>query len=165
MNVLNNKLLLFLVASLLLLGSLATPTFAQDRLDEKKEQLAEEMDGIGKRIEENRLIHREPADIVAWVFMGILVGALAGTFSPLGTSVVARLLRLGLGLAGALVGGMVVRVWDIDFGWPIIEIPLVEALFSLLGAIALVFLIRGGTVYLARRARGKLIKPITGRSH
>lgn len=159
----NSFTLSTLLLCLLALLPLSSSTFAQNLREQKKEELAEKLPGIEERFQENRLVNREPADILAWIFMGALVGALAGTFSPLGTTLVARLIRLALGLAGAFVGGMIVRIWDIDFGWPIIEIPLVEAAFSLLGAIALVAALRGGGVYLKRRARRTFVKPLTGK--
>ena len=166
MNTIPRNALLFLsvcILAWLASNAFAVPEKAQDAIDETKEELSENLDDFEDRFQENRLINREPADILAWVFMGMLVGALAGTFSPLGTTLIARFLRLLLGLLGAFIGGMVVRIGDIDFGWPIIEIPLVELLFSLLGAIALVALLRGGGKYLKHRARRSVIKPIIGK--
>lgn len=151
MNTVSKHLRLFLIALALFSGPLTVSSFAQDTMEKTKEEIEETTKTIGERFQESRLVNREPADLIGWVFMGALVGALAGTFSPLGTTVSARIVRLLLGLAGALIGGTIVRLLNLDFGWPIIEIPLVELLFSLLGAIVLVFLIRGGSRYIKHK--------------
>jgi uncharacterized membrane protein YeaQ/YmgE (transglycosylase-associated protein family) len=45
-----------------------------------------------------------------------------------------------LGLAGAFVGGLVVHLANLDFGWGPVLIRYEELLFALLGAIVLVVL-------------------------
>ena len=95
-----------------------------------------------RRIDAARLRNRTPDEVVAWVLMGMLVGALAGmmsSFKPTGLGKAGRLL---LGLAGAFVGGMVVRVTQLDFVWGPVLIRYEELAASLLGAIVLIVLAR-----------------------
>ena len=58
------------------------------------------------------------------------------------TSGAGRLGRLLLGLAGALLGGMVVHVVRIDFGWGPVLVRYEELLFSLIGAMFLIIMAR-----------------------
>ena len=93
-----------------------------------------------QRVDEARLKNRTRDEIVAWVIVGVLVGALAGlmtTRKPPGSG---RFSRLLLGLAGAFLGGIVVHVGRFDFGWGVVIIRYEELLFALLGAILLVIL-------------------------
>lgn len=53
-----------------------------------------------------------------------------------------RLGRLMLGLAGALLGGMVVHVARLDFGWGPVLVRYEELLFSLVGAVFLIIVVR-----------------------
>jgi len=95
---------------------------------------------LWQRIDEARLRNRTKDEIVAWVIMGVLVGALASLMTTSKLSGSSKLVRLFLGLAGAFLGGIVVHVGRFDFGWGILLIRYEELLFSLLGAILLLIL-------------------------
>jgi uncharacterized membrane protein YeaQ/YmgE (transglycosylase-associated protein family) len=95
---------------------------------------------LWQRIDAARLKNRTPDEIVAWVIMGVLVGALAGMMTSLKPTGLGKLGRLLLGLAGAFVGGIVARVTGLDFGWGPVLIRYEELFVSLLGAIVLVVL-------------------------
>jgi uncharacterized membrane protein YeaQ/YmgE (transglycosylase-associated protein family) len=112
--------------------------------------VADDAKSFWNRVKDNRLQNRSPDEIVAWVVMGVLVGALAGMFTSLNPSFLGKMGKLLLGLAGAFIGGMVVNVAKINFGWGGIVISYEEALFSLLGAILLVI--------IARLIRGRATK-------
>jgi uncharacterized membrane protein YeaQ/YmgE (transglycosylase-associated protein family) len=86
--------------------------------------------------------HRSPNEIVAWVVMGVLIGALAGMFTSLQPSFLGNMGKLLLGLAGAFIGAMVVSAAKINYGWGGIAISYEEALFSLMGAILLIGMAR-----------------------
>jgi len=94
------------------------------------------------RVDESRLRNRTYDEILAWLMMGVMVGALAGVFTSLKPSVAGKTGRLLLGLGGALIGGMAVRVMRIDFGWGPVLIRFEELLFSLVGAVVLIVLVR-----------------------
>ncbi len=96
---------------------------------------------LWRRIDEARLKHRAPDEIVAWAIMGVLVGAVAGMITLKAT----RFGKLGLlltGLVGAFVGGIVVRVAHLDFGWGPVLIRYEELAASFAGAILLFLLVR-----------------------
>ncbi len=93
-------------------------------------------------MDESRLNHRNRHEIVAWVIMGVLVGAVAGMFTSLKSTGAGKVGRLLLGLAGAFLGGLVVKLTQINFGWGPVLIRYEELLFSLIGAIVLLVVAR-----------------------
>lgn len=95
------------------------------------------------RISDNRLVNRTRDENIAFVLMGVLVASVAGMFSKVGCTALGIAGRLALGLGGAFIGGMVVRVAEIDFEWGAITIGYEELLFSLLGAVVIVAVSRG----------------------
>lgn len=103
---------------------------------------ADQAEQLWQRIDAARLKKRTPDEIVAWAIMGVLVGALAGMMTSLKPTGLGKLGRLLLGLAGAFLGGIVVRVTELDFGWGPVLIRYEELAFSLLGAIVLLLLAR-----------------------
>ncbi|HMP84703.1 MAG TPA: hypothetical protein PKA41_18570 [Verrucomicrobiota bacterium] len=90
------------------------------------------------RIDEARLKNRTPDELVAWVIMGVLVGAVAGMMTSLKSTGFGKFGRLMFGLAGAFLGGIIVHVGRFDFGWGPVLIRYEELVFSLVGAIVLV---------------------------
>ncbi len=100
---------------------------------------AESFENLWRRVDESRIKNRSRDEIVAWVIMGALVSAVAGALTSLKNSGLGKVGRLLLGLGGALIGGMVVRVAQINFGWGPVLIRYEDLLFSLLGAIVLIF--------------------------
>ena len=103
---------------------------------------ADSFKSLWSRVDESRLTNRTRDEIVAWVIMGMLVGAVAGIFTSLNTSVAGRFGRLMLGLAGAFVGGTVVHVARLDFGWGPVLVRYEELLFSVVGAVFLIIVAR-----------------------
>ncbi|MCC6821612.1 MAG: GlsB/YeaQ/YmgE family stress response membrane protein, partial [Verrucomicrobia subdivision 3 bacterium] len=95
-------------------------------------------ENLWRRVSETRLKNRTRDEIVAWVIMGVLVGAVAGLFTSLKTTGLGKVGRLLLGLAGAFIGGMIVHVGRIDFGLGPVLIRYEELLFSLAGAVLLI---------------------------
>ena len=94
-----------------------------------------EAKSLWARIDEKRLVNRTADELVAWVIMGVLVGALAGMLTTLKTTGAGKLGRLLLGLAGAFLGGMIVHVAQIDFKWGPVLIRYEELVFSFVGAL------------------------------
>jgi uncharacterized membrane protein YeaQ/YmgE (transglycosylase-associated protein family) len=101
---------------------------------------ADKMKDLWRRIDAARLDNRTRDEVVAWVIMGVLVGALAGTMTSFKPTGFGKLGRLLWGLAGAFLGGMLVHVAKFDFGWGPVLIRYEELLFSFLGAIVLLLL-------------------------
>lgn len=101
---------------------------------------ADSAEQLWQRIDAARLKNRTFDEVVAWVIVGALVGALAGMMTTLKSTGLGKLGRLLLGLAGAFLGGMVVRVTGLDFGWGPVLIRYEELFVSLLGAVLLVVL-------------------------
>jgi uncharacterized membrane protein YeaQ/YmgE (transglycosylase-associated protein family) len=95
---------------------------------------------LWQRIDAARLKNRTPDEIVAWVIMGLLVGAVAGMMTSLKPGGLGKLGRVLLGLGGAFLGGIVVRITDLDFGWGPVLIRYEELFISFLGAIVLIAL-------------------------
>lgn len=102
---------------------------------------------LWQRIDEARLKNRTPDELVAWIIIGTLVGAIAGMMTPLKPTGFGKVGRLALGLAGAFLGGVVVHVGRFDFGWGPVLIRYEELFFSLVGAILIVV---GGKILSAR---------------
>jgi len=104
--------------------------------------VAADVGQLWQRIDAARLKNRAPDEIVAWVIMGVLVGALAGMMTTLKPTGLGKLGRLLLGLIGAALGGILVRVTRLDFGWGPVLIRYEELFFSFLGAVVLIVVAR-----------------------
>jgi len=91
-----------------------------------------------QRIDQARLKNRTPDELVAWVIVGLLVGAIAGMMTTLKSTGLSKVGRVFLGLAGAFLGGIVVHVGRFDFGWGPVLIRYEELFFSLVGAVLIV---------------------------
>jgi len=94
--------------------------------------------GLWERIDEARLKNRTPDELVAWVIMGVLAGAVAGMMTTLKSTGFGKLAHLVLGLVGAFLGGIVVHVGQFDFGWGPVLIRYEELFCSLVGAVLIV---------------------------
>lgn len=91
-----------------------------------------------QRVEGSRLKNRTPDQLMAWAIMGVLAGVIVGSMTALKSTGLGKMGRLLLGLAGAFLGGMIVQVAKVNFGWGVAMIPYEELLFSLIGAIILI---------------------------
>jgi len=115
---------------------------ATDAFKEAGSSASDKIKDVWRRIDSARLEHRTRDEIVAWVIMGVLVGGLAGTMTSLKPTGLGRVGRLLWGLGGAFLGGIIVHVWKLDFGWGPVLIRYEELLFSFLGAIILLLVAR-----------------------
>ena len=111
-----------------------------DAVQEASASASDKMKELWHRIDEARLTNRTRDEIVAWIIMGVLVGALAGTMTSLKSTGSGKLGRLVWGLAGAFLGGIIVHVTQLNFGWGPVLIRYEELLFSFLGAIILLLI-------------------------
>lgn len=117
--------------------------------------VGDEIVTLEQRISDSRLVNRSRDENVAFIFMGVLIGSVAGMFSKVKSSGIGQVGRLLLGLGGAFIGGMVVRVAQIDFGWGTISIGYEKFLFSLLGAIAIVGISRFVSYQMHKKPKSK----------
>lgn len=128
---------------------------AKDTVEAGAQAASEKAQSLWRRIEESRLMNRTPDEIVAWVLMGILVGSVSGWIDSFRRERHSPLLHLALGLVGAFLGGVVVRVTQLDFGWGPVLIRYEELLAALVGAGLIVFIIR---FWMARWKKKKSAK-------
>jgi uncharacterized membrane protein YeaQ/YmgE (transglycosylase-associated protein family) len=126
---------------------------AKEAVEEAGTKSAEAVGEFVQRVNESRLRNRTRDEIVAWALMGVLVGSVAGMLTSLKSTKMGRLGRLLLGLAGAMVGGMIVRVGAVDYGWGEIVIPYEELLYSV--AAAIVFILLGRWIRTLKNRRKK----------
>jgi uncharacterized membrane protein YeaQ/YmgE (transglycosylase-associated protein family) len=115
---------------------------AKEAVTDATRTAGEKFQNLWRRVEDSRLKNRTPDEIVAWVIMGVLVGAVAGMMTSLKTTGLGKLGRLFLGLAGAFLGGVAVHVTNVDFGMGPVLIRYEELLFSFGGAILLLIVVR-----------------------
>ena len=127
-----------------------------DAVKQASNSATEKIKDLWRRVDEARLQNRTRDELVAWVIMGVLVGALAGTMTSLKPTGIGRFGRLLWGLTGAFLGGVVVHVAKLDFGWGPVLIRYEELVFSFVGAIVL--------LVLARMIRSKSSKPATAQA-
>jgi uncharacterized membrane protein YeaQ/YmgE (transglycosylase-associated protein family) len=113
---------------------------ANQTMEETKKATSDSLDKLWKSVDEARLKNRSPDEIVAWVIMGVLAGSLAAMVTSLKTP--GKIGSLACGLAGAFIGGIIVNLVNIDFGWGPVLIRYEELLFSLVGAVLFVVLLK-----------------------
>lgn len=111
---------------------------AKDAVGDAGRTAGKALENLWNSIDQQRLKNRTPDQIIAWLIMGVLVGAVAGMATSLKTSGLGKAGRLFLGLAGAFIGGIVVQATRIDFGWGPVLIRYEELLFAFLGALLLI---------------------------
>jgi uncharacterized membrane protein YeaQ/YmgE (transglycosylase-associated protein family) len=105
---------------------------------------------LWQRIDERRLKNRTPDQLVGWFIMGLLAGGLIHQFSKLH-----KLTTLLLGLAGALVGGILANVIQLDLGLGPVLIRYEDLVASLGGAVLIVLVWRWLAARKAKRSVGK----------
>lgn len=120
----------------------AVATDAKDLAVDAGQSVAAGAEELWQQVDEQAFANRTSHEIVAWMLMGGLVGAIAGMLTSIRATGFGRVGRLLLGLMGAFLGGLAVRLGSLDFGWPPLQIRYEELLFSFAGAVALILLWR-----------------------
>ena len=77
--------------------------------------------------------------IISWVLVGALVGSLLNGFRKKDTQRAKRWTDLGIGLAGAVLGGFLFKIFKINLGLETVQITAQDVVAGLVGA--LVFLL------------------------
>ena len=127
-----------------------TTADAVDKTTVAVQDAGDKIDQTWRKIDQQSLKNRTRDEIVAWVIVGILVGGVAGMFTPFKNSGVGAVVRFGLGLGGAFIGGIVSHLAQLDFGMGPVLIRYEDLLLALIGSIAIVVIFK-----LARSASSK----------
>lgn len=122
--------------------SKAVASDAKDLAVETGHSVAAGAEDLWRKVDEQSLANGTTQEIVAWMIVGGLVGAIAGMLTSMRSTGFGRLGRLLLGLTGAFIGGLAVRLGSLDFGWEPLQIRYEELLFSFAGAVILIVLWR-----------------------
>jgi uncharacterized membrane protein YeaQ/YmgE (transglycosylase-associated protein family) len=80
-------------------------------------------------------------DLIAWIIAGLLIGPVAGIIITRKKVGFGRMRNFGVGLVGALFGGLLFKVLNVDFGLSHISINAQDLLAGLIGALLFVFIL------------------------
>lgn len=92
------------------------------------------------------------AELAVWIIVGALAGSLAGMIAMRRKEGFGSWINLGLGLAGAFIGGFLFDVLGIDLGLMDITISLGDVVAAFVGALILLV----GVWFILRARRKKL---------
>ena len=90
-------------------------------------------------------------EVIVWLIVGALAGWLAGAIVKRRKAGFGRFGNLGVGLIGALIGGLLFNLFGIDLGLGKIAITFEDLLSALIGS--LIFLALLGIVRLRRKTK------------
>jgi uncharacterized membrane protein YeaQ/YmgE (transglycosylase-associated protein family) len=90
--------------------------------------------------------------LIVWLVIGAIAGSLTGAVFKGSKHGYGTWGNLGIGLAGALIGGIVFRVFGIDIGLGAIAVSLEDIVAAILGSIVFIVILR---IYRSRRSRGQ----------
>lgn len=92
-------------------------------------------------------------ELVVWVIIGALAGSLAGLVVTRTKQGFGRYVNLGIGLAGALIGGFLFDLLRIDLGLANISVSLQDVVSAFVGSLLfLAALSYGRVLYRKRKA-------------
>ncbi len=87
-------------------------------------------------------------ELIVWLVVGALAGSVTGMLVKRQREGFGRLGNLGVGLSGALIGGLLFKLFRIDLGLAEVSISLKDLIAALVGSLLLL-----GVVRLIRRAK------------
>jgi uncharacterized membrane protein YeaQ/YmgE (transglycosylase-associated protein family) len=122
-----------------------TAETAKQAVADAEKTASNKLEDLWARVDEARLKNRTPDEIVAWVIMGLLVGGLMNRITGL-----RPVISFSLGLLGAFIGGIVVHVTQLNFGWGPVLIRYEDLLVSFVGGAVLMVL---GKLLLSRKKK------------
>jgi uncharacterized membrane protein YeaQ/YmgE (transglycosylase-associated protein family) len=93
------------------------------------------------------------AQIVSWIIVGLIAGSLAGSVLRRSRQGYGRWANWGIGLVGAIVGGLLFSLLRIDFGLSQIAISLADIVQAFVGALLFVGILTLIRVNRKRQAR------------
>ena len=80
--------------------------------------------------------------IIVWLIVGAIAGSLAGLMVKRTKQGFGKATNLGIGLVGAIIGGLLFRLLGIDLGLGAISVSLEDIVAALLGSIVFLILLR-----------------------
>jgi len=96
-------------------------------------------------------------EIVVWMIVGALAGSLAGMLMKRRREGFGHVTNLGIGLAGALVGGLILKALQIDLPWlAAVTISLKDLVVAFVGSLIFVAVVWWIQAWWAER-KGKKI--------
>jgi hypothetical protein len=128
----------------------STTDDVKQKIQENGQAAVEKAQTLWQRIDERRLKNRTRDEIVASVIMGLLAGGLLFRFGRGG-----QLSSIAYGLSGALVGGIVANVTQLNLGLGPVLVTYEDLLFTLLGALLMPFGLRWLAAKLSKSLRHK----------
>ena len=90
-------------------------------------------------------------EFLVWIVIGVLAGSLAGLVVKRRKAGFGRLANLGIGMAGALIGGVLFNILKIDLGLANIVISAEDLVSAFLGSLVFLGLVAGVRKWLANR--------------
>ncbi|MHC4176390.1 MAG: GlsB/YeaQ/YmgE family stress response membrane protein [Planctomycetota bacterium] len=89
-------------------------------------------------------------ELIVWLIVGGLAGTLTGRLVTRKKEGLGRLTNLAVGLVGALVGGFLFNLFDIDFGMGDLKVTFEDLIAAVCGSLLLIL-----AVWLMRKSPGK----------
>jgi uncharacterized membrane protein YeaQ/YmgE (transglycosylase-associated protein family) len=87
-------------------------------------------------------MHVSLDQLIVWFIVGAIAGSLAGLVVKRNKRGFGWLANLGIGLVGALVGGLLFRLLRIDLGLGVISVSLEDIVAAFVGAIVCLIALR-----------------------
>ncbi len=81
------------------------------------------------------------SQIIVWLIVGALAGSLTGIVVKGTKKGFGPFANLGVGLMGALIGGSIIRAFNIDLGWGDLAISFQDLLAAFLGSLIFLWLV------------------------
>ena len=82
------------------------------------------------------------SQIIVWLIVGAIAGSLAGLIVKRTKQGFGKTTNLGIGLVGAIIGGLFFRLLGIDLGLGAISVSLEDIVAALIGSIVFLILLR-----------------------
>jgi uncharacterized membrane protein YeaQ/YmgE (transglycosylase-associated protein family) len=95
-------------------------------------------------------MHLSPGQFIVWLVVGALAGNLAGRLVTFKREGLGRWTNLGVGMLGALLGGLIFNVFHIDLGLGELKVTFEDLIAAFLGSLLLIVV-----WWLVRKFRGK----------
>jgi uncharacterized membrane protein YeaQ/YmgE (transglycosylase-associated protein family) len=93
------------------------------------------------------------SELIPWLVVGALAGWLAGIVTTGRRAGYGRFVNLLIGLVGALIGGFIFKLFNIDLGLGDIAIKLKDLIAAFVGSIIFVLAVWIGRMILRRREK------------
>lgn len=81
-------------------------------------------------------------ELIVWLIVGALAGNLAGKVVTFKKEGLGRWANLGVGMAGALMGGFVFNFFGIDLGFGELKITFEDLIAAFIGSLVFIFVLR-----------------------